>query len=89
MDLAEQHRRHGGEGPCHGETFEQPTAMDLAEQHPRHIGTWFYDVDHTMHVSVAGLYVSDPRFRQGYEDVAPGLAQYVHDAIVANAARHG
>ncbi len=33
------------------------------------------------------MYVADPRFTKLYEDVAPGLAQYVHDAIVANAAR--
>jgi hypothetical protein len=34
------------------------------------------------------MYVADPRFTKTYEDVAPGLAQYVHDAITANAARH-
>jgi hypothetical protein len=33
--------------------------------------------------------VADPRFTANYEKVAPGLAQYVHDAIVANAERHG
>ena len=33
-------------------------------------------------------YVSDPRFTKTYEDLAPGLAQYVRDAIHANADRH-
>jgi hypothetical protein len=33
------------------------------------------------------MYLADPRFTQHYEDVAPGLAQYVHDAIHANADR--
>lgn len=31
------------------------------------------------------MYVADPRFTATYEQIAPGLATYVHDAIVANA----
>ena len=42
-----------------------------------------------MHRGLAEAYVSDPRFSAVYESIAPGLAQYVHDAIVANAARQG
>ncbi len=61
-------------------------ATDLAERHRRGIET-FYDCSPTMHRTLAETYVSDPRFRQHYEDVAPGLAQYVHDAILANADR--
>ena len=34
------------------------------------------------------MYVADPRFTKTYEDIAPGLAQYVRDAIHANADRH-
>jgi hypothetical protein len=33
------------------------------------------------------MYVADPRFTKSYEDQAPGLAQYVRDAIHANADR--
>jgi hypothetical protein len=33
------------------------------------------------------MYVADPRFTQTYDVVAPGPAQYVHDAILANADR--
>jgi hypothetical protein len=33
------------------------------------------------------MYLADPRFTQRYEDLAPGLAQYVHDTIHANADR--
>jgi hypothetical protein len=33
------------------------------------------------------MYLTDPRFTRTYEDVAPGLAQYVRDAIHANADR--
>ncbi|MGH3158144.1 MAG: MerR family transcriptional regulator [Streptosporangiaceae bacterium] len=62
-------------------------AMDLAEQHRQHITRWFYDCDHTLHRCLAGLYVGDPRFAKNYDDLAPGLAQYVHDALQANATR--
>jgi thiamine phosphate synthase YjbQ (UPF0047 family) len=34
------------------------------------------------------VYLADDRFRQTFEDLAPGLAQYVHDAIHANADAH-
>jgi hypothetical protein len=33
------------------------------------------------------MYVADARFAQRYEDIAPGLAQFVRDAIHANADR--
>jgi hypothetical protein len=33
------------------------------------------------------MYVADPRFTKTYEDQEPGLAQYVRDAIHANADR--
>jgi hypothetical protein len=31
------------------------------------------------------MYVADERFRRSYDEVAPGLAHYVHDAIAASA----
>jgi hypothetical protein len=64
-------------------------AMDLAEQARAQIVRWFYDCSHEIHRGLAQLYLDDPRFRRGYEERAPGLARYVHDAIVANCARHG
>jgi hypothetical protein len=33
------------------------------------------------------MYLADPRFTKTYEDVKAGLAQYVRDAIHANADR--
>lgn len=71
-----------------GEPPTSAAAMDAAEAHRMHIHTRFYDVDHAFHRSLAELYVTDPRFTKTYEDIAPGLAQYVHDAIGANADRH-
>ena len=39
-----------------------------------------------MHVGLAEMYLADERFTAHYERVAPGLAQYVHDAVHENAA---
>ncbi len=63
-------------------------AMDAAEAHRVQIERWFYDLDHGFHRGLADMYLADPRFTKTYEDQAPGLAQYVHDAIHANADRH-
>ncbi len=38
-----------------------------------------------MHRNLAEMYIADERFAASYEKVAPGLARYVHDAVVANA----
>ena len=62
--------------------------MDAAERHRRHIHDRVYDLDHTFHRALADMYVVDPRFTKTYEDIAPGLAAYVRDAIHANADRH-
>nr|WP_141819727.1 MerR family transcriptional regulator [Ornithinimicrobium humiphilum] len=70
-----------------GEPADSEAAMDAAEDARQHICRWFYDCPREMHANIAELYVTDPRFTKTYEDVAPGLAQYVRDAVVANAAR--
>lgn len=62
-----------------------PAARELAEQHRQFITRWFYECDYDVHRGLAEMYVSDERFTQTYETVVPGLARYVHDAIIANA----
>ena len=62
-------------------------AMDAAEAHRASISRWFYDCDYAMHRGLADMYVADPRFTAHYDDKAPGLAAYVHDAVHANADR--
>ena len=62
-------------------------AMDAAEAARQHICRWFYDCSPLMHAGLAEMYVADPRFTATYEDVAPGLAGYVRDAILANSTR--
>jgi MerR family transcriptional regulator, thiopeptide resistance regulator len=70
-----------------GEAAGSETAMDLAEAHRQSIVTWFYDCGYDIHRGLAEMYVADERFAKHYEDLAPGLAGYIHDAIVANADR--
>jgi DNA-binding transcriptional MerR regulator len=64
-------------------TSEQ--AMELAEEHRRQISAHFYECSYEIQLGLAEMYLADPRFRAFYEDQRPGLAQYVHDAIEANA----
>ena len=61
--------------------------MDTAEAARQQICTWFYDCPRELHANIAQMYVTDPRFTKTYEDIHEGLAQYVRDAVVANAAR--
>ncbi|MCX4764009.1 MerR family transcriptional regulator [Streptomyces sp. NBC_01275] len=70
-----------------GESPTGDAAMDLAEEHRRHIGTWFYECPYPMHLSLAGMYVSDERFKAFYDSMRPGLAEHLKEAITANAAR--
>jgi hypothetical protein len=72
-----------------GEAPSSEAATDAAEAHRLHIHRRFYDLDHTLHRGLADMYVTDPRFTKTYEDLAPGLARYVHDAIHADADRRG
>ena len=71
-----------------GTPADSVQAMDAAEAHRAQIDRWFYEADYRMHRGLADMYLADPRFTKTYDDREPGLAQYVHDAIHANADRH-
>lgn len=66
---------------------DSPEAMDAAEAHRQQITRWFYDCSYEIHRGLGDMYVADPRFTATYEQLAPGLAAYVRDAIHANADR--
>jgi MerR family transcriptional regulator, thiopeptide resistance regulator len=72
-----------------GRPAGSPEAMDAAEGHRQHISRWFYDCTYEIHRGLGQMYIADERFTATYESIAPGLAQYLHDAISANAARNG
>ena len=70
-----------------GAAPDSEAAMDLAEEHRQQVSRWYYDCGYAIHRGLAEMYLADPRFTRNYEDLAPGLAQFVHDAILANADR--
>ena len=72
-----------------GVPAESEPAMDLAEEHRQAITRNFYDCPPEMHAGLGRMYVEDERFTAHFEQIAPGLAQYVSTAVQANAARQG
>jgi MerR family transcriptional regulator, thiopeptide resistance regulator len=71
-----------------GEPAAGEAAMAAAELHRASMQR-FYDCGYDMQRNLADMYVSDPRFIATYDDIRPGMAHYVRDAIHANADRHG
>ena len=47
------------------------------------ISKWFYDCTPEMQKNLAVMYIEDKRFKEYYDGRVRGLAQYVHDAIMA------
>jgi DNA-binding transcriptional MerR regulator len=72
-----------------GVPADSEQAMDIAEEHRQQISRNFYDCPPEMHAGLGRMYVEDERFTAHYEQIAPGLAQYVSTAVQANAARQG
>lgn len=70
-----------------GDEPSDDAVVGIAESHRSHIDRWFYPCSTAMHVGLATLYVSDPRFQEYWDKHEPGLAAYVKAAIEANAAR--
>jgi DNA-binding transcriptional MerR regulator len=58
-------------------------ANDLAARHRASIER-FYDCGDEMHRHLVEMYLADERFTRYYDDVEPGLAQFVHDIVVAS-----
>lgn len=68
-----------------GAPADGPAARELAEEHRQFISRWFYECSYELHTGLADMYLADPRFTAYYEQIRPGLAQYLHEAIHANA----
>lgn len=68
-----------------GEPADGAAAQAVAERHRQHLTQWFYEVSPQMHRNLAEIYIADERFRATYETITPGLATYVHDAVLADA----
>jgi DNA-binding transcriptional MerR regulator len=62
-------------------------ALEAVERHRLLIDRWFYPCPREMHAELGRMYVADPRFTATYESVRPGMAEYLCEAMAANAAR--
>ena len=63
-------------------------AMAGAEAHRKSISDYWYECSFEIHKGLATMYLADPRFTAHYENQQVGLAKYIHDAILANAAKN-
>jgi DNA-binding transcriptional MerR regulator len=60
-----------------------PEGNELAARHRASIER-FYEFGGEMHRGLVEMYLADARFTAYYDDVEPGLAQFVHDVVVAS-----
>ena len=63
--------------------IDSPKALEAVRAHRDAISKWFYDCSIDMQKNLAVMYIEDPRFKEYYDGRIQGLAQFVHDAILA------
>ena len=63
--------------------INSPEAQRAVVAHREAISKWFYECSVEMQKNLARMYLEDPRFKAYYDGRVHGLAQYVHDAIIA------
>jgi len=63
--------------------FKSKEVQEIVISHRDAISKWFYQCSVEMQKNLARMYVSDERFKKYYDGRVRGLAQYVHDAIMA------
>ncbi|WP_055701024.1 MULTISPECIES: MerR family transcriptional regulator [Streptomyces] len=80
---------HMGDLLDRGLAADSAEAMDGAEDHRLFITRHHYGCPLELHSCLGEMYVADERFTAFYEAIRPGLAVFMRDAILANAARGG
>ena len=60
--------------------FDSPEFQELVKQHHVSIEV-FYDCPLESYSMLADSYISDPRFKAHYDNVKPGLAEFLHKGI--------
>jgi hypothetical protein len=66
-----------------GVDYKSADVQAMVVTHREAISKWFYDCSIEMQKNLALMYVGDERFKKYYDGRVRGLAQYVHDAIMA------
>ncbi len=67
---------------------EAPSSVRVqagVERHRLLIDRWFYPCDANMHRTLGAMYVSDARFTENLDRLAPGYAAFLSEAIAASA----
>lgn len=64
-------------------SVNSPEAQEAVTAHREAISKWFYDCSIEMQKNLALMYIEDPRFKKYYDGRVNGLAQFVHDSIMA------
>jgi hypothetical protein len=63
--------------------YKSADVQAIVVAHREAISKWFYECSPEMQRNLALMYISDERFKKYYDGRVRGLAQYVHDAIMA------
>lgn len=63
--------------------IDSPKAQEAVKAHRDAITKWFYDCSVDMQKNLALMYIEDKRFKEYYDGRVKGLAQYIHDAVMA------
>ena len=66
-----------------GYPSDSPQTQAAVLAHRLAISNWYYDCSVEMQKNLAQMYLSDDRLTAHYENLQKGLAQYIHDAIMA------
>lgn len=66
-----------------GVDYKSLEVQEIVLAHRAAISKWFYECSYEMQRNLAVMYISDERFKKYYDGRVRGLAQYVHDAIMA------
>ena len=67
-----------------GVDYKSADVQAIVLAHREAISKWFYECSPEMQRNLALMYIGDERFKKYYDGRVRGLAQYVHDAIMAN-----
>jgi hypothetical protein len=66
-----------------GVDYKSVEVQEIVIAHRAAISKWFYECNIGMQRNLALMYINDERFKKYYDGRVRGLAQYVHDAIMA------
>jgi hypothetical protein len=66
-----------------GVDYKSADVQAIVVAHREAISKWFYECSPEMQRNLALMYIGDERFKKYYDGRVRGLAQYVHDAIMA------